>query len=319
MSSYSGGRSSGMDSVSSHGVAPQLQDYVNSAFVKRDHSDQGRSLTRKGDEFFDSPLVSVITIVLNGENDIRRCVHSVLSQDYPNVEYIVIDGGSTDGTLEVLRSFRDQIDIIVSEPDKGISDAFNKGIALAHGEIVGLLNCDDWYDQGAIRRIVHEFKARAADIVYGSMQHWTETGSPSYQVESNHQYLDRGMTIGHPTVFVKRSTYDRIGLYRTDFKLAMDYEWLLRAQTAGAVFRSVPAVLANMADGGLGCRNWVSSLREVARARSMHVHGASGRLQQLIYFVKRYLAGRTRRCLDAFGLHFLRRMFHRLFSPLRIR
>jgi glycosyltransferase involved in cell wall biosynthesis len=311
--------SSQMSPDSSNLTAPQLRDYVNTNLPKRDSLRLGYSFSKIRSDSPGSPLVSVITIVLNGERGIRRCVQSVLSQNYPNIEYVVIDGGSTDGTLEALREFESQIDILVSEPDEGISDAFNKGIAMAHGEILGLLNCDDWYAEGAIRRVVNEFKNGAADIVYGSMQHWSKAGRPSFQVESNHQHLDKGMTIGHPTVFARRAAYDRIGLYRTDFRLAMDYEWLLRAQTSGAIFKAIPEVLANMTDGGLGDRNWVLSLREVTRARSMYLDTSSRRLQQLAYFMKRYSIGKARRGIDALGMHILRRVYHRLFSPLRIR
>jgi hypothetical protein len=127
------------------------------------------------------------------------------------------------------------------------------------------------------------------------------------------------MTIGHPTVFVKRSLYEQLGLYRTDFRLAMDYEWLLRARAAGAAFKGIPEVLANMADGGVGQKDWVASLREVTRARSMHLAASSGRIAQSAFFMRRYVAGKARRGLDAMGIRFCRRLYHRFFSPVRIR
>lgn len=264
------------------------------------------------------PLVSIVTIVRNGSSSLIRAAESVLSQDYPEIEYIIVDGGSTDSTLDIIHDLEKHIAVWVSEPDRGISDAFNKGIALARGEIVGLLNCDDWYTPGAIDTVARAFSDRTADIVYGFIQYWTEERKPSFLVESNHHFLNTGMTVGHPTVFVRRTLYERIGLFRTDFRLAMDYEWLLRASNAGAAFVGVPEILANMQDGGIGDRRWVASLREVARARALHVHGASGRLRQSLFFLNRFSLGCIRRCIDTLGLGILRRIYHRLFSPLRI-
>src|ERR1700743_1931255 len=116
------------------------------------------------------PLVSIITIVYNGEKHIADCIRSVRSQDYPNLQYIIVDGGSTDNTLKIIDEFRDSISDLISEKDQGISDAFNKGIRLAKGEIIGLINTDDWYEEGAITKAV---KAIAdCDVVYGDLQYW---------------------------------------------------------------------------------------------------------------------------------------------------
>jgi len=266
------------------------------------------------------PLVSVITVVLNGEKTLERCVASVRDQDYPNIEHLVIDGGSSDNTVDLLRQLDHQLDQWVSEPDRGISDAFNKGIALSHGEIIGLLNCDDWYSPNAIQKVMATFSdSDHTDIAYGFMQYWDEFQKRRFLVECDHRKLNFGMTVGHPAVLVSRSWYEKIGTFSLDFKLAMDYEWLLRSLSAGAAFKRVPEVVANMTEGGLGDRHWVESLREVVRARAMYLPGESSRWAQRRYFLKRFALGTIRRKSEALGVKQLRRLSHRFFSPVPIR
>lgn len=263
------------------------------------------------------PQISIITIVRNGVRTLPRAMESVLSQDSAGIEYVVVDGGSTDGTLEILRATEDRIGIWTSEHDNGISDAFNKGIALSRGEIIGLLNSDDWYEPGAIRVVLEKMRETGADIVCGSLQYW-EGQKRTYLASSEPRKLSRGMTVGHPTVFVRRDCYRRRGLFRTDFKLAMDYEWLLRARAAGARFEVIDRCLANMQGGGIGDRRWRDSQREVARARAMHVPGADNAVAVGLFVARRLLLGNVRRTLDATGLGVLRRAYHRWFSPVKV-
>lgn len=251
-------------------------------------------------------LVSVITVVRNGADTLRRAADSVLTQDYPNIEYIVVDGGSTDGTLDIIRSLQDRIGAWTSGPDAGISDAFNKGIALARGEIIGILNSDDWYAAGAVATAVRELDRTGADIVCGGMQIWSG-GVHSWDVTSDPFGLERGMTIGHPTVFARRSAYERFGLFRLDFRLAMDYEWLLRANCAGARLAAVEQCLTNVAEGGIGDRRWYLSQLEVARARSMHLRRTRARIA--FDLTKALARGSARRLVDGLGLRPLRRAF----------
>ena len=138
---------------------PRLSDYPEDVAEGHAHCG-GRRLGRlvprpPGDGY---PLVSVVTVVRNGVASFRRTAESVWSQTYPAVEYIVVDGGSTDGTRELIESLGDHIDLWISEPDDGISDAFNKGIALARGEVVGLINSDDWYEPDAVAAAVTALK-----------------------------------------------------------------------------------------------------------------------------------------------------------------
>ncbi len=213
------------------------------------------------------PLVSIITIVLNGEGSIRRTMESVLQQSYPNIEYIVIDGGSTDNTVALIREYEKEISHWQSEGDTGISDAFNKGIRLAHGEIVGLLNAGDWYPEDAVQCAVEQFeKEPALGVVCGAVQFYRGS-EKEYLCFSEPEYLKRDMSITHPSCFLISVLYDRFGGFSPSYRLAMDYELLLRLQVNGVRFLSIPTVLANMQHDGVSEANWQKGLAETHRAR----------------------------------------------------
>ena len=264
-----------------------------------------------------TPLVSVITVVRNGVATLSRAIESVLSQDYRNVDYVVVDGQSTDGTLDVLQNFSNHISLWVSEPDSGVSDAFNKGIMLSRGEIIGILNCDDWFEPGAIRKVVDAMQSSGADIAAGKMQYW-EGDRRTFTFSSDPDLLDQGMTVGHPTVFARRSCYRQIGLYRLDFRFAMDYEWILRAKHSGARFVTLEHCTANMQLGGVSDKRWRDGQREVARARALHVPGKNTVWAYHSYLGYRIMKGTARRVLDRLGLGFLRRLYLHWFSPVTV-
>lgn len=263
------------------------------------------------------PKVSIVTIVRNGAETMPRTLDSVLSQDFQGTEYIIVDGGSTDGTLDLLRANQSRVGLWISEPDRGISDAFNKGIALSRGEVIGLLNSDDWYEPDAVRVVMERMQQSGADIACGRLQYW-DGERQTYLASSDPAHLERGMTVGHPTVFVRRECYQRFGLFRLDFRLAMDYEWLLRAKAAGARFVVADRCLANMQGGGVGDRRWRDSQREVARARALHVRGAGNAFAIHTFVARRLFLGSVRRLLDVAGLGVLRRAYHRWLSPVKI-
>ncbi|HEB70225.1 MAG TPA: glycosyltransferase [Desulfobulbus sp.] len=215
----------------------------------------------------DSPLVSIVTIVRNGEAHIRKTLESVLQQSYTSLEYIVIDGNSKDATISILRQYDDRIDYWQSESDEGISDAFNKGILAAHGDIIGLINCGDWYEADAVPRVVAAFSANQdVGVVCGALQFW-RGASREYCCGSVPRLLEREMTITHPTCFIRAELYHRFGLYSMEYKFAMDYELLLRLKRQGVRFMSLTAVLANMQHEGVSEANWKDALQETHRAR----------------------------------------------------
>src|SRR5262249_50107584 len=156
-------------------------------------------------------------------------------------------------------------------------------------------------EPGAIAAAVRRLQETRADVAYGKLQYW-EGNQQTYLVTSDASQLLYGMSIGHPTVFVRRSSYQKLGLYRLDYPQAMDYEWLLRAYIAGAQFAYVDRCQANMQSGGVGDRHWLRSQREVARARSLHCPTAWPRLVYLRYFCWAALRGVTRRALCAIRL-----------------
>lgn len=294
---------------------PALADYPSEVRSESIHGG-----TRKGGNLSGrrkAPLVSIVTVVRNAAPTLPRAAQSVLLQDYPEVEYIIVDGKSTDGTLDVIKRLEERLAVWLSEQDLGISDAFNKGIALARGEIVGLLNGDDWYEPGAISAAVNTLKKSGADIAYGKLQYW-KGDRKTYLVDGSADLLEKEMTLGHPTVFVRRRCFERIGLFRLDFRQAMDYEWLLRAKVNGLQFTYVDQCLANMQGGGIGDRYWCESQREVARARALHLPHARGSLAYWTYLGLAIGRGTVRRILDALGLGVVRRCYHRYISRVRV-
>ena len=178
-------------------------------------------------------LVSVITIVFNGEKYLEETILSVANQDYANIEYIIVDGGSTDGTLDIIRKYDDRIDYWQSEPDRGISDAMNKGIEMSSGTIVGIIHSDDYYaDPTVLRRVAEVFEhSPQIKALYGSQDYMDPvTGNTllTWGRDTDPAEIKKRMYIPHPTLFVRRKVYDDIGLFRLDYEVAMDYEFAIR-------------------------------------------------------------------------------------------
>lgn len=178
--------------------------------------------------------ISIITVVYNNVATLGDTIESVLAQDYANIEYIIVDGQSTDGTVELVRSYGKRIHRFISEKDNGLYDAINKGISLASGDVIGLLHSDDlFYKASAVSQIVEAFQQNAVDSVYADLHyvHKDQTWkvirnwrSGTYERER----FRRGWMPPHPTFYVRRSVYEQYGLYDTDFKSAADYELMLR-------------------------------------------------------------------------------------------
>ncbi len=220
-----------------------------------------------------APLVSIVTVVLNGEEVIRKTIESVTMQTYPHLEYIIIDGGSTDKTTGIIEEYADVVDRWLSERDDGISDAFNKGITLCHGEIVGILNAGDWYEHTTVEKVVDIFlndQGTPVDVVCGDLQYW-HGGNKAYRCESRPELLDRDMSVTHMTCFVKKTVYDTMGGFDTSYRYAMDYELLLRFRTRGAHFQTTSELLANMQHDGVSEKNWREALEETHWARKRYL------------------------------------------------
>ena len=201
--------------------------------------------------------VSIITITFNSAETIEDTIQSVLSQDYPNIEYILVDGASKDGTLEIIERYRNSISTVISERDNGIYDAMNKGVALATGDVIGILNSDDFYaDATVISDIVRTMQLAGSDACYADLV-YVDRNDTNRIIRSwksgdyrQGQFL-RGWMPPHPTFFVKRSIYETHGTYSLELSSAADYELMLRFIHKHAISLSyLPRVITKMRTGG---------------------------------------------------------------------
>ena len=200
-------------------------------------------------------MVSVITIVFNNRDRIESSITSVLKQTCKNIEYLIIDGGSTDGTVDIIKKYQDKISYWVSEPDKGIYDGMNKGIAAAKGDIIGFLNSDDVYaDDEVIGTVIETIAKETVDSCYGDLTYVGKDGHVVRKWKSgdfSRNRFKKGWMPPHPTFFVKREMYQQYGGFNTNFLIAADYELMLRMlYRFGISTTYIPKVLVNMRTGG---------------------------------------------------------------------
>ena len=224
--------------------------------------------------------VSIITVVRNNEASIAHAIDSVLSQDYPNIEHIVIDGGSDDATVEIIKSYGKKINRFISESDEGMYDGMNKGLKLATGNIVGLLNSDDFYEhKQVISEVVEQFIRRKVDLIFGDIvfvnpQNLGQVIRYYSSAKFHPDLFSWGWIPAHTSCFLKREVYEKYGYFKTDYQLAADYELLLRFIKVHQISYSyLPQVLVRMRPGGASNKNllcrWISN-REVLKACSEH-------------------------------------------------
>ena len=225
----------------------------------------------------DAPLISVVTVVYNGAATLEQTIQSVLGQTHGNVEYVIIDGGSTDGTLDIIRRYEDKIDLWRSEPDGGIYDAMNKGISLATGEYVAMLNADDWYEPGTCALVAQEISRGLADVYHGVLRYVGESGETLKVEGYTVELLGRGM-IAHPTCFVSREVY-RTERYDTSFRSAADYELMNRLYRQGRNFHFIPEIMADFRTGGM-------SAGRVSVLESLRIQRAYGHISLPGYLLK---------------------------------
>lgn len=179
--------------------------------------------------------ISIITVVYNNEATIQQAIESVLTQSYPNIEYVIIDGQSKDHTVSIIEGYKNRLGYFISEPDKGLYDAMNKGIQAATGDVIGILNSDDLYqDSTVLSDIIDQFESDPElDIVYGNLVYVKKDAV--HQVVRNWKskdyyasFFDDGNVPPHPSLFLKREVYEKVGFFDLEFKLAADYEFMFR-------------------------------------------------------------------------------------------
>ncbi len=198
---------------------------------------------------------SIITVCFNSKSTIGKTIESVVNQNKSEYEYIIVDGKSSDGTLDIIKDVKKKYHNIrvISEPDAGIYDAMNKGIEIASGDIIGIINSDDWYEKNALLNIEKIFLSNQnVEIVTGQMNLCYRDGKykktlPLVDVDRN---IFKCMPIYHPTMFVKKEVYKRIGKYNINYKYAADYDFVIRAYLSGINMIQMPIVISNMRLGG---------------------------------------------------------------------
>ncbi|HLP04518.1 MAG TPA: glycosyltransferase family 2 protein [Paludibacter sp.] len=195
------------------------------------------------------PLVSIITVCYNSAKTIEQTILSVVHQTYSNIEYIIIDGGSTDGTLDIIEKYSDRIAYFITEPDNGIYDAMNKGVRAANGEMIGIINSDDWYELSAIEKIVDIYsKNRMVDVIHGGIRMYdNEKYLTTYCPKIKQLNL---CMIPHPACFVTKAAYTKYGNYNLKYKIAADYELMARIYSSNGSFVFCNKILANLRMGG---------------------------------------------------------------------
>ena len=201
--------------------------------------------------------ISVITVVFNAHGTIGDTLRSVASQSYPNIEHIVIDGGSTDGTLAILEQHKQQIDHLITEPDNGIYDAMNKGLRLASGDVIGLLNADDVYQDSTVLEQVAEVHADdSLDAVYADLVYVDKFDLAKVKRVWKSQNYQSGLCFtgwmpAHPTFYLKRRVYDLVGEFNTQLRFQSDLEFCARAFELHAIKTTyVPKLWVRMRAGG---------------------------------------------------------------------
>lgn len=202
---------------------------------------------------------TIITVSYNSAETIERTIKSVLNQTYDNIEYIIVDGESKDDTVQIIKRYEEVFEgrlKWVSEPDDGLYYAMNKGIEMATGQLIGIINSDDWYEPDSVEIMVREFDTINSEkqsdnglVLYGKLRLWE--GESEVNVTSSDHTKLREKMIGHPTCFVSKSTYEKYGAFNTEYISAADYDLMLRFSEMGIRFKAVEEIIANFSLGGM--------------------------------------------------------------------
>lgn len=208
----------------------------------------------------DRPLVSVVTVVYNTEKFLEESIESVITQSYENVEYIIIDGGSSDGTVDIIKKYEDKIDYWVSERDRGIYNAMNKGLQVASGEYIAILNADDYYNQDAIKLSIENILSSGSDYSYAEVRFVNSSSriKPIYPLIEGKIYQE--MPYPHVSAFINAEIYKRVGLFDEEFQIAGDHDMALRIHLAGYRASYLELEVARLEPDGIS--NGVQSNRE---------------------------------------------------------
>jgi len=237
--------------------------------------------------------ISIVTISWNAAKTIEQTICSIIGQKTKDTEYIIIDGGSTDETLDIVEKYKDKIDCLISEKDRGISDAFNKGINKATGDVIGIINADDLLLNGALEHVFETMKEET-DVFYGRVASFTtvEKVPMVYRIE-NYRKIDISklryeMVISHPATFIRKSAYQKYGQYDLTYRNSMDRELLLRMYLGGAHFQETPYALSMFRTGGTTDNSFKRSIDESYQITRKYggnrILAEYTRMKKLLYF-----------------------------------
>lgn len=194
--------------------------------------------------------ISIITITYNSGKTLEKTIKSIESQSYKDIEYLIIDGGSTDNTIDIIKKYENVVTKWISEPDKGISDAFNKGINMATGDLIGLINSDDILYKEALYNIVENYDENI-DIFYGDkIVIDNNISSRSYQKALSLDMIKYSLPFCHQSCFIRKSCYKKFGLYSMDYKYCMDFDLILKMYKGGSKFKYIEYPISEFAFGG---------------------------------------------------------------------
>lgn len=233
------------------------------------------------------PKISVITISYNAIETIEETIKSVISQDYPNLEYIIIDGGSNDGTVDLIKKYEDEIDYWVSEKDEGLYDGLNKGIKISRGDVIGQINADDLYVEGALEIVGKKFKDEEIDLLYGN----------TFQIDSENEVINKKIARGwnniwdgcgafyHSSCFFSRRILDKVGLYNTRYQIAGDIDILQRVHLSTSRIRIVDKFLTKQRVGGLSHRG-LGPYKGIWEYRKINMSNGLSKIKANYYFLK---------------------------------
>lgn len=218
--------------------------------------------------------ISVITVTFNSEKTLERTIESIIHQGYDNLEYIIVDGGSTDGTLNIIKKYEKYITKWISEPDSGISNAFNKGIKMATGEIIGIINSDDGLLPEALETINNEYD-NSVDVYRGKVLLWKEDTDTKVIEKPSMHFSFCGMdNISHQSTFITKKAYEKYGNYNEMCKYVMDYDLLLRFEREGAKYKYIDKTLAFYSLGGITFSKYTKT-RRIETELVMRSNGAT--------------------------------------------
>lgn len=230
------------------------------------------------------PKISIVTIAYNCEKEIEETILSVINQQYENKEYIVVDGASKDGTMSVVKKYRDKIDVIISEPDKGRSDAFNKGIAHASGDYIVMINAGDLLAEDALNKFAKNYVS-GYDVIKGNTIRWNEeTGFKSIEYPVIHySAIPFNFLICHQSTYISKKAYEQYGGYGLDYHVAMDFDLMLRFTQKGAKFKKIDEDLAVFRMGGISQTAGKRRYDEMKKAMLTNGHSKLDTIIFMIY------------------------------------